>query len=402
MTKSEFIALLTSTPLDEYLDRTVNGVVVPAACPTTVEAAQLACGVYAYNMSLFLKAWEGIPFMKFFMYTGNSVNSANALVMGLADKVDDKLSTDILLAIKALNFEDDTGSISLGGGGGGGDIDFSDLNETLEKGFGDVKTALYEIEGELITLEIEFAAFALKATAEFVKIVKELQNIVGILQRVNPEIESQDLQNWLTAINAWMIDEEKWIDDTIIFSEQGVLLGDLPAPIPPDLPDLVDFVSLPALIAQFGPWGLVIFVGLKVVKRILEAWIEKRVNPGVGELKAMLQDIRDALKKGLLYNDGADSTLSKAFLFDGGIEGANASVLKAGLLFTDVFDSKLKGALERGLLKSITIVEDGNTVIKTMSILELMKMSIDDLAFVDAIIDFGAFRAHIKGKMIEY
>jgi hypothetical protein len=58
--------------------------------------------------------------------------------------------------------------------------------------------------------------------------------------------------------------------------------------------------------------------------------------------------------------------------------------------------------LERGLLKSITIVEDGNTVIKTMSILELMKMSIDDLAFVDAVVDFGAFRCHIKGKMIEY
>jgi len=220
-----------------------------------------------------------------------------------------------------------------------------------------------------------------------------------------PEDEdiTTQLQAWLDEVDRWFGEDwEKWIDDTIAFSESEGSRGDLPVPIPPQLPDLTDFISLPALIAQFGPWGIVIFVGIRVVKRLVEGWIEKKMNPGVGELKQMLQDIRDALKKGLLYNDGADALLKQAFLFDDGLSGANQSILKAGLLFTDVFDNKLKGALERGLLKNVTIVEGETTVTRTLSILELMKMSIDDLAFVDAIIDFGAFRCHIRGKMIEY
>jgi hypothetical protein len=54
------------------------------------------------------------------------------------------------------------------------------------------------------------------------------------------------------------------------------------------------------------------------------------------------------------------------------------------------------------MLKEITIMVGETPVLKTVSLLELMKMSIDDLAFVDAVVDFGAFRVHIRGKMIEY
>ena len=161
------------------------------------------------------------------------------------------------------------------------------------------------------------------------------------------------LQNWLNAVDAWFPSEEKWIDDSIKFSESEGVRGDLPAPIPPALPDITDFISLPALIAQFGPWGLVIFVGIKVAKRILEGWLEKKMNPGTVELKQMLQDIRDAIKKGLLYNGGSDSILLKAFLDEN----------------TDLL-SYLRG--------------------------------LPDLAYVDETIDFGAFRINIKGKTIQY
>jgi hypothetical protein len=199
------------------------------------------------------------------------------------------------------------------------------------------------------------------------------------------ESDIAGLQRWIAAVKVWFEKEEVWLDAARLWSEASDdMRGDLPAPIPPSLPDLSEFISLPALIAQFGPWGPVIWVGLQIVRRIIEAWVEKRMNSGVEGLKEI---------KELLEN---------AFLFDGGVEGAKASILKAGLLFTDVEDEKLKGALDRGFLKEVVVMVGDNPVLKTLSLLELMKMSIDDLAFVDAIIDFGAFRCHIKGKMIEY
>jgi hypothetical protein len=167
----------------------------------------------------------------------------------------------------------------------------------------------------------------------------------------NATFDVDALKAWLDAVDAWMPKEEKWIDDSITFSESEGSRGDLPAPIPPALPDLAEYVSLPALIAQFGPWGIVIFVGLRVVKRIAEGWLEKKMNPGVGDLKKAVDDLRDAVKKGLLYNNGNDPILLKAFL-----------------------DNALKPYLA----------------------------ALPDLAYVDAIVDFGPFRCHLKGRMIEY
>ena len=193
------------------------------------------------------------------------------------------------------------------------------------------------------------------------------------------------LQTWIDQVNLWAgTDWEKWIDDTVIpvpepeaRGARGDTGGDEdqpPATIPPQLPDLIDFISLPTLIQVFGPWGVVVYVGLKIVKRLLEAHLEK---PGVGELVTILE-------KAVLFDDGND---------------AKQSILKAGMLFADI-DGKQKGVLERGLI--VTVTTGDPPVEKKISILELMKMSLDDLAFVDAIIDFGAFRCHIRGKMIEY
>lgn len=159
-------------------------------------------------------------------------------------------------------------------------------------------------------------------------------------------VDIEKLQKWLDAVDAWVTDEELWIDATIAYTGTR----DVPAPMPPQLPDLTDFVSLPALIGQFGPWGVVIWVGLKIIRRILEAWLEKQMNPSL-DLKKVLEEIRDSIKKGLLYNNDTDSILLKAFLGED-------------------FKSYLA--------------------------------ALPDLAYIDHIIDFGAFRCHIKGKMIEY
>jgi hypothetical protein len=217
-----------------------------------------------------------------------------------------------------------------------------------------------------------------------------------------PEDISAQLQSWLNAVEQWLPEEEAWLDAARLFSEEPEgSRGDLPAPIPPQIPDLVDFVSLPALIAQFGPWGVVVFVGIRVAKRILEAWIEKKTNPGIGELKEMLQDIRDALKKGLLYNDGDDSTLSKAFLFGDGVEGANAAILKAGLLFADT-DGEQKGALDRGLLKEVEEMDGDPTVRVVKGLLELLQISVQDLSYTDAKIMLGNFAMSCMGKYVEH
>jgi len=175
--------------------------------------------------------------------------------------------------------------------------------------------------------------------------------LTAIADALRVQDGTEGLQAWLDAVSLWFEEEEIWIDASIAYSEQEGSRGGPPAPIPPKLPDLMKFIPLPALIAQFGPWGIVVWVGLNVAKRLLEGWIEKKMNPGVGELKQVLQDIRDALKKGLLYDGETEPILLKAFL-----------------------DTEFKSYL-RGL---------------------------PDLAYVDETIDFGAFRCHIKGKMIEY
>jgi len=217
-----------------------------------------------------------------------------------------------------------------------------------------------------------------------------------------PKIDAE-MQRWLTAVNAWIIDEEAWLDQARIWSElpEGVRDGPPPA-VPPKMPPLTDFISLPALLNHFGPWGIVVWVGVQVVRRVLETWVEKRMNPGNTELIAEFQRIREILKAGLLYNVGSESILKKALLFDDGQYGANQSIFKAGLLFKDVYDNHLKGALDRGLIKEIIVMEGETPVKKMISTIELLKMSVDDLAFVDAVVDFGAFRVHIRGKMIEY
>lgn len=144
-----------------------------------------------------------------------------------------------------------------------------------------------------------------------------LKQIAEALQTGKPQIDPTAMQAWLTAVNQWLTAEDQWIDDTVAATEaiaNGV--RDLPAiPDPPPLPDLTGFISLPALIAQFGPWGIVAWVGIQVVKRMLEGWIQKKMNPGASDMHKVLQEIRDALKKGLLYEDGAKSILEKALLY---------------------------------------------------------------------------------------
>ena len=176
------------------------------------------------------------------------------------------------------------------------------------------------------------------------------------------------LQTWIDQVNLWAgTDWENWIDDTVIpvpepeaRGARGDTGGDgdqPPATIPPQLPDLIDFISLPALIQVFGPWGVVVYVGLKIVKRLLEAHLEK---PGVGELVTILE---------------------KAFFFDDPEE--------------EDINKKMKSILDRGLLKTIT-EDDKDKVIALLEILD------QDLALVDATVDFGAFRICIKGKTIQY
>jgi len=202
-----------------------------------------------------------------------------------------------------------------------------------------------------------------------------------------PETEdiTAQLQIWLNQVNLWAgTDWEKWIDDTVLpvpepdsRGARGDTGGEDPPPvtIPPQLPNLIDFISLPTMIEVFGPWGVVVFVGLKIVKRLLEAHLEK---PGIGELQTVIE---------------------KAFLFSDGVNGKDASILKAGLLFADL-DGKQKGALDRGLIIE-ALIGDPPTL-KKISLLELLNMSVQDLALVDATIDFGAFRVTVKGKTIQY
>jgi len=78
--KQDLIDALNETPLAPYLDRMVTGVELPAY-PSDALSAQIACGVFAYNMSLYLKAWEGIPLLYVALYTGNNVNALQGVFM---------------------------------------------------------------------------------------------------------------------------------------------------------------------------------------------------------------------------------------------------------------------------------------------------------------------------------
>lgn len=155
-----------------------------------------------------------------------------------------------------------------------------------------------------------------------------------------PEIDLEKLQQWLDAVNVWIADEEIWLDATVA-AANGT--RDVPAPMPPKLPELSDFLSLPALVGKFGPWGIVAWVGLRVIRRVLEAWIEKKLSGG--DLKPVLEEIRDALKKGLLYEDGAKAILDTAFLYlDDGQKRAFIEDIKALLENMEA----VEGVLEYG------------------------------------------------------
>lgn len=87
----------------------------------------------------------------------------------------------------------------------------------------------------------------------------------------------------------------------------------------------------------------------------------------------------ELLKQAFFIQDGENliSIFRKAWLYNDPGDPAFKSILKTALLYT-------KNAEGKQFLESI------------------LNDRLKDLAFVDAVLDFGFMRVHIKGKMIEY
>lgn len=95
--KQKLLEELLSTPLDEYLDRAVpvGAILIPEEVGNNIGAAQIACGVYARNMCIYLKAWEGIPLLLVALYTGNHVQSAQGQLLASIEKYKDPKEHDL-------------------------------------------------------------------------------------------------------------------------------------------------------------------------------------------------------------------------------------------------------------------------------------------------------------------
>lgn len=80
--KNAFIEALNDTPLAPYLETCVKpGSIEIPPDVTDALTAQKACGIFARNMSEYLKAWEGIPLLYVALYTGNNVQALQGLLL---------------------------------------------------------------------------------------------------------------------------------------------------------------------------------------------------------------------------------------------------------------------------------------------------------------------------------
>jgi len=92
-----------------------------------------------------------------------------------------------------------------------------------------------------------------------------------------------------------------------------------------------------------------------------------------------LDDLPELLKRAFFYNDGE----------------VLMSIFKKAWLYQDPDDPIVRSILEKALLYVKNA--DGKHFLES-----ILKDGLADLAFVDAMLDFGFVRIHIKGKMIEY
>lgn len=151
-----------------------------------------------------------------------------------------------------------------------------------------------------------------------------------------------------------------------------------------------------------------------IVEALLEEFFKKTDPPPMGEVIVdvdlqpvidKLQEVKDTLDLAFLVEPEGQvwqSIFDRALLHDKSDEGY-ASILKDGLTFVDPKDGNRKGVLERGLLKVVTeqVGEIGAEVL-VKSLLELLQVSVDDLGFVDATMNFGNFTCHVSGKAVEH
>jgi hypothetical protein len=193
------------------------------------------------------------------------------------------------------------------------------------------------------------------------------------------------------AIESSIGDMDEWVS--------GVFAADaaepqLPVPMPPQLPELPDK-------AKKQPSKAVIYYAAKLGIKLFTEWLRRH--------KEHDPDVAEGIERAFFFDDPeeVDQTKKRKSIFERGllktVTGDEKNKVKALIEKAFFFDDpeeedinkKMKSILDRGLLKTIT-EDDKDKVIALLEILD------QDLALVDATVDFGAFRVCIKGKTIQY
>jgi len=122
---------------------------------------------------------------------------------------------------------------------------------------------------------------------------------------------------------------------------------------------------------------------------------------------ASRDEVADILRRAFLIgDDGQESIIAKAWLTADGASlfekawlyqdgDALVSILRKAWLYQDAGDPAYKSILKKALLYVQN--PEGQNILESV-LHDMLK----DLAFVDAVLDFGFMRVHIKGKTIEY
>lgn len=190
---------------------------------------------------------------------------------------------------------------------------------------------------------------------------------------------TDDVNAWLTKIQSYDPD-----DDTRAITDLAIpaipLITSIVATGGASLPAVATAMAVQAVISTAGP------ALQNLANRFDENSLEYILRT------ALLNAKESILKQAWLSQDNV-SLMEKAWLYQDA--GTFVSILQKAWLYFDTGDPVVKSILKKALLYVKNT--EGQDILESV-----LHDRLSDLAFVDAVIDFGAFRVHIKGKMIEY
>lgn len=203
---------------------------------------------------------------------------------------------------------------------------------------------------------------------------------------------TDDVNAWLTKIQTYDPD-----DDTRAITDLAIpaipLITSIVATGGASLPAVATAMAVQAVISTAGP------ALQNIANRFDENSLEYIMRTALLNAKESIlkqawlsQDNVSLMKQAWLSQDNV-SLMEQAWLYQDA--GTFVSILQTAWLYSDTGDPVVKSILKKALLYVKNT--EGQDILESV-----LHDRLSDLAFVDAVIDFGAFRVHIKGKMIEY